>query len=446
MTPSSIPQTRTVIPRSNFHDRGPDFVRWILAQLKLELIEGDGAAMLSLGEGDRAAFAGRESVEIQLGEDQGGVADGGAESIQWGSRFGQWLLARIKSAGPALHARPSGEPLAVNDIMATMFAAYEVEGGNTHLAGCELTDHPFVRLTFAGSDNLSVTHVFVAPDGSTVSDELVRRLGLDDVVSIAEAAPRLGESALRSLVSAGRRIAIKQSTERDPDAIVAEPLAVTVIWIRHVDGHLQFTVGDASATHDFSGWAKMLSPQPFVAKGSGASTFRLAATDDGRIDAAEEVAVCEQSGRRTLRQDLVECRVTGRHVLPEFTDPCSVTGLPALKSEFAVCPQCRQRVSKAAFPGGGEQPCQACQQLSKVRKDDPRLAWLLGEHPGLDRWNRWQLSETETVYITQAASFTKRLLAVVDKETLAVRYLATGGLMNSGWAEVTGAAREELLQ
>ena len=465
MSTSSASQSHGIIPQSTFVDSNGDFVRWSFEQLGLTWSERDGICRLQLDVEDRAAFAGAEQVTLQLDDGQESAPDevsttalatepidsangNAGESARWDSRFGRWLAQRLRTAGPALHDRPTGEPLSVNDIMARMFGAYDVESGNTHLAGCELTDHPFVRLSFVASDQCRVNHVYVAPDGSSVNDELVRNLGLDQVEPIADSPPRLSDSALRALVAAGRRIAAKQSSDRNPDASVAEPLAATVIWIRHVDGHLQFTVGEASATHDFSGWAKLLTPQPFVAPGSGASTFRLSATDDGRIDATEEIAVCEQSGRRVLRQELVECIVTGQHVLPEYAETCSVMGGPALLSEFAECPHCRQRVSLAAFEGPGDTigPCQACRQLVKIRKDDPRLVWLLGEHPGLDRWNRWQLAETATVYIAQAASLTRRLLAVVDKETLAVRYLATGGLMNSGWAELSGGAREEQLR
>lgn len=418
-------------------------MRWSAAHLKLSLDETDGVAHLELPEDDREAFGGAAEISLRMGSD---AASG--EPIDGDSRFGRWLIARLKASGPTLHARPCGQPLSVNDIMARMFTAYEVDGGTTHLAGCELTDHPFLRLTFAASEKDRVNHVFVAPDGSTVNDEVVRSLGLDQVEPITESPPRLDETGLRSLVAAGRRIAAKQASQRNPVATVAEPLAITAVWIRHVDGRLQFTIGDATSTHDFSGWAKLLVPQPFTARSSGVKTFRLSATDDGRIDATDEIAVCQQSGRRVLRQDLVTCSVTGQQVLPEFTETCAVTGLPTLRAEFAKCPHCRQRVSKGALEpsGGGYGRCQACRQLTRIRKDDPRLVWVLGEHPGLDQWNRWQLAETETVYITQAASLTKRLLAVVDKETLAIRYLATGGLINTGWAEQTGEDRDELLR
>jgi hypothetical protein len=140
---------------------------------------------------------------------------------------------------------------------------------------------------------------------------------------------------------------------------------------------------------------------------------------------------------------LVECSVTGKRVLPDFTEPCPVTGLPTLRQEFDDCTQCLQRVSKAALEDG---VCTACRSLSKVSKDDPRLVWIFGEHPGLDKWNRWQLAETATVYIAQAASLMKRLLVVVDKETLAVRRVATATRLASNWVDAVDQSQIDLLR
>ena len=139
---------------------------------------------------------------------------------------------------------------------------------------------------------------------------------------------------------------------------------------------------------------------PTSARHSGVATFHLAATDDGRIDAAEQVVACQHSGRRVLRQDLVACSVTGKAVLADFTETCSVSGRPALRHEFVACSSCRQRVSKAVLAEG---ECAACRGLKKVSKDDPRIAWILSEHAGLDRWSRWQLAETRSVYVAQAS-------------------------------------------
>jgi hypothetical protein len=213
--------------------------------------------------------------------------------------------------------------------------------------------------------------------------------------------------------------------------------------VRHAEGRLQFTIGSAAAFARFSSWARLLAPPPFEAKHSGTRTFRLAATDDGRIDDAAQIAVCAQTGRRVLRQELVECSVTGKRVLPDFTEVCPVSGQRALRNEFAGCTTCRQRVSKSVLADG---VCAACRNLSKVSKDDPRLVWIFGEHPGLDRWKHWQLAETQTAYIAQASGLLNRLTVVVDKETLIIRRLARAGRMGGDWMDLDGAARDEELK
>jgi hypothetical protein len=129
-------------------------------------------------------------------------------------------------------------------------------------------------------------------------------------------------------------------------------------------------------------------------------------------------------------------------VLPDFTDVCPVSGRPALRHEFVGCTVCRQRVSKGVMAEGA---CAACHSLTKVSKDDPRLVWIFNEHAGLDRWSRWQLAESQTVYIAEAASLLKRLLIVVEKETLAVKRLAQASRLSTTWIDASEAERADLL-
>jgi hypothetical protein len=436
---SSASAIHSVVPQSAHREDAAAFARWSLAQLDVPVETSGNEAVMRVPEADRAAFAGQQRLRLPLV----GRAAAGQEPIEWDGRFGRWLRERLAERG-ALHARPRLQPMSVADVTASLFSAYQVDGGQVHLAGCQLTDHPFLRLSFAGENPSDpVHHFYVAPDGSSVSDELVPRLGLDELEPIGKLPPRLDDNALRSLVSAGKRIAAKQTAERDPGATTVEPLAVTVVWVRHAEGRLQFTIGKQTAYLPFSSWAKLLKAQPFVAKGSGASTFHLAATDDGRIDAAEQVATCEESGRRVLRQELVQCSVTGKHVLADFTETCPVSGRPALRHEFVSCTVCKQRVSKAVMEAGA---CAACRSLAKTSKDDPRLVWIFAEHPGLDRWKHWQLAETQDVYIAEATSLLKRLLIVVEKEALTVHRLATASRLSQTWIEASDAERADLLK
>jgi len=416
-------------------------VRWGLAQLQIGFSEAHGVACVQLSEEDRTAFDGQ--AEIRLPLDSSGSQEA-RESLDWDGRFGLWLRERLRAGEPTLHVRPREQPVAVRDLSDRLLSAYRVDGGQVHLAGCQLTDYSFLRLSFAAADNgrPNLRHVFVAHDGSSVSNHLVENLCLDQLDRIENQRPRIDAATLTTLIAAGHHAAAKTSTLRNPAATVVEPVLLSVIWVKHASGQLQFTIGDSSCVLPFSGWAKLIQAQPFVAEQSGASTFHLAATDDGRIDAYHEIATCDRSGRRVLREDLVICSVTGKNVLAEFTRICPVSGRPALDTEFTSCSVCRQPVSKAVLDAAG---CGACRGLVRVKKDDPRIVWICGEHPGLDRWSTWRLAETQHVYIAQASSWLKRLLVVVDKETLAVRHLATAGRLAAGWTHVAEAAQAELL-
>ena len=49
------------------------------------------------------------------------------------------------------------------------------------------------------------------------------------------------------------------------------------------------------------------------------------------------------------------------------------------------------------------------------------------------------MSETSRVYVLVATGWLHRLLVVVDKETLELRHMATGGRLSSRWSAVEPA-------
>jgi hypothetical protein len=387
---------------------------------------------IALDESDRTAFDGQAELLIALTPD----ADG--QPWDWTGRLGAWLTARLQAKGPALPTRPRDGALAVADVAQRLFGAYRVEGGGVHLAGCQLTDHPFLRLTYAPQNGLPVRHVFVAPDGSPVDRSLIEALGLDRLAAIAQRPPRIDEPALHALQAAGRKLA----AELNFGPREAEPIVAAIAWVRHAEGRLQFTIGSATAQLPFSGWASLLQPRPFQSRTSAASSFHVAATDDGRIEPADQIQACQESGRRVLRQELATCSVTGRRLLEEYTALCPVTGLPTARDAFSSCDHCLQMVSRAALAEGR---CTACRHLAAVRKDDPRLIWVFGEHRGLESWGHWRLAETAEVYVAEAASWSKRLLLVVDKDTLDVERLATAWRWASHWADVPRSGYADVL-
>ena len=74
------------------------------------------------------------------------------------------------------------------------------------------------------------------------------------------------------------------------------------------------------------------------------------------------------------------------------------------------------------------------------------MARLLGEYPKLDRWPRWKLAETASVYVVVAASMTKRLLIVLNKNDLVVLWLAKGSRFTKKWTKATDIDRATYLQ
>ena len=132
----------------------------------------------------------------------------------------------------------------------------------------------------------------------------------------------------------------------------------------------------------------------------------------------------------------MRCAVTGRRVSPELADVCPISGRRLLRTEFVRCGSCRQRVSPQVME---RNQCQACRRLKAVTKADPRMARLLHEHPTLDRWRHWRMSETSRVYVLVATGWLNRLLVVVDKESLELRHMATGGRLSAHWTAVEPA-------
>ena len=433
MSATPITVTKAQVPASNHSDSVADFVRWGLAQLGLRWEESEGRAALELAEEDRKAFQGRERIYVAM-DPTARTSD--AESIDLDGRFCSWLWKRLRGESPTASVRPIGQPAGVNEVVKRLFDAYRVESGQAHLGGCQLEDMAFLRLSFPGVDQHGepcVSHFYVAHDGTTVSDELAEKLGLLHVEPILDLPPRIGEASLNALVTSARRSAAQTCSPRDPSVRIVEPLATSLVWVKHASGKLQFTIDDSTVELPFSGWARLIEAPAYTSPETGASGFDIAATDDGRIDVASEIVVCEHSGQRVLSKDLVTCSVTGKRVLSEFTVLCPVSGLPTLKDQLQACTVCQQEVSLSILDNG---ICSGCRNLAKIRSDDPRLVWIMSEHKGLEAWPHWKLTETGSVYIAQASSLLSRLLIVVDKESLEVEHLATAGRILSSWRTV----------
>lgn len=332
----------------------------------------------------------------------------------------------LESTSDVIHIAPADQPTSVHQLTDRLFGAYTIDNGKVHLAGCQLEDQLFLRLIANCGDDLR--EIYLDAQCREVPSDQIAAMGMRQTVKLAKP-PKDAAADIRRLAEAGTRLA-RQRLGLEGSS---EPVQVAALWCKFAEGKLRFTFGEYSADLPFAGWTRMLAAPPFVCPYTGQTTFHLAATDDGRIAAAQHVQTCDETGQRVLVAELVTCSVTGRRVLATLGETCSLTGQPVLRRIMDQCLTCRQRVSPATIQRG---QCAACRRLQRVSKADPRMARLLDEHPPLDRWRRWSLAETATVYIVVATAWFKRLLVVADKESLEIKVLATGNRLTRGWRVV----------
>ncbi len=385
------------------------------------------------------------------GHEQGGAAADENEvlSAEHSSKLFRWTMKHLQAAGLAVDAAPSKQPASVHELTPRLFAEFDFPDGHIHLAGCTLEDRPIVRLTTLVGNNGNqdaLQHSYFWPSGEPVEEDLIDALHLQEVVPDAAPAGGPAPDTVRHWIA---------TAKKNIDRPGAELIAVTIVWCKYAAGKIALRVehhaGDEESGEDtaiaFEGWATLLAdgtikPPPFHCPYSGLDTYHLAATDDGRIAAAEAVGKCGETGRRMLRSELGKCAVTGQTVCSALLETCRASGERAFAQKMVECAQCDQRVSPGALKGGR---CSACRSLAPIRKDDPRMARLLDFYPHLDRWSRWKLAETQAGYVLVATSWLRQLLLVVDKQSLEVAHAATAGRFFSSWQELPSGEREELL-
>ena len=329
----------------------------------------------------------------------------------------------MSSTASTPHYAPVDQPLSVHQIAARLFPAYTVDGGALHLAGCSLEDRLFVRLDFSRDDFETVIHVDC--EGNEAGGKVVDLLGMTETAQTS-VPPDFVPDQVDRLVERGIQIAQR----RWADLGAGDLALTTLLWCRRVEGKLRFTFGEHWVDLPFSGWTRPLEPPPFVCPHSGRETFHVAVTDDGRIAAAESIEPCSESGRMVLRDDLVTCSATGRRMLPDFVVTCPVTGLPVFGPEVVACDTCHEKVSPAAVEKG---ECSACREPQPVERTDPRIVQVLERHPHLSRLGKWRISETAGVYILVGSSWVKRLLVVIEKDSLEVKRTASAGRWSGHW-------------
>jgi hypothetical protein len=338
----------------------------------------------------------------------------------------EWLVDRIHALGPAVHSAPTRQPGSAGEIAERLLPAYRIDGGRIRLSGCSLEDRAFFRIfarSPAGARPQRFVEWTIDADGRRVDDRIAAPLGLTEIGPMAGRPPELAAAALADLT----RLA-EQGASAEKGTL--ETIAATLLWCKWASGRLRIEFPRACAEIRFSDWAATLEAPAFVCPETGRHTHAIGITDDGRIAAAEEIAVCQETNRRMLRRELAQCSASGSLALAELVESCPITERPVLKRLLATCGVCGEQVSPAAIH---EAQCQACRSLAVAAPSDPRIARVLGEFPALDRWRKWRIAETASRYVLVGSSLLKRLLIVLDRSTLEPRRVATGGRLNRAW-------------
>lgn len=417
------------------------FTLWALDTLGLPAKpEGDGIYRLEIPE-DRPAFDDAHEVRFTC---QANGENGAVQPVAAGTELFDWLVGQLQGRPLPINAAPIEQPAGVAELSQQLFAAYQVDGGKVQLAGCTLADHPLLRLTYsAGTDDSSreLVHVFVDREGQIVEGDLLAELGthrlkpLDDIPRNAEA------GRLDDWIKRAEAVARQQAGSTEP------PVCTTLVWCKHCAGKLSFDFDGAGIEIPFSGWAARFvsgadKPPPYLCPLTGAESHHLAATDDGRITVASEIGVCCESGRRVLKSELQSCEESGQLALDDFVTTCPVSEKRVLRSRLTRCSVCQQEVSLSAITSGR---CTACRVPQAIGKEEPRMARILGEFPKLDRWRKWRLSETATVYVLFGSTMLRRLVVVVDRESLEPRHLLTGNRLLPNLTQVADSQWDDYL-
>lgn len=339
------------------------------------------------------------------------------------------------------HCVPASQPDSVQEIAPPILSAYTVDGGHVHLIGCHLERVPVVRIaaadmseTAAGTkEPIARYFVFDGDDsaGAEASTDLLRKLGLANVLptkrpgSVSPA--RVEEVVQRALAAA--------DISKDDVA----NWQVSIIWCKQVEGKLEFTIGSATQELAFDGWAATLKAPAYHCGVTGAETFHLAATTDGRIIAAEQLEACESSGDLLPCHELIDCDATGMRIAGHLATRCPASGATVKTEAMVECSMCHQRVSPSSL---SMERCTTCRTLAPVRRDDSRLDMILGKYPELARWQWLSLSESETAYVLVASGWWQRWLLVIDRTSGDLLHAARGRRFSGDWTPILDAHAE----
>lgn len=395
-------------------------------------VESFAAWLLEMLGGSPLANSGNKQWSVPFGGEDAGDEIVSLAAVGDSADQLAMLAKRVAARAPLSQAVARSDVQRVAEIAPSLYAPYDVPGGTVRLAGCQLENRYFVRRTFLqrGAKGPVVIHYWFWLNGEPVADELISQLGLHELAPPTRPLPEAPLVLPETLAS----------WTPPAEANELEPLLDALVGVKWAAGKLEVIHSDptpATVSIEFSGWATAfrdghVSPPAFVCPATGVRGYRFVRTADGELTVEEATGVCELTGKRYLIRDMATCVVSGVRTAKSEMVVCPVSHDWLLPQELVVCEMCRQEVSPLVIAG---HRCRACRRLEHVSADDPRIVRLTEAHPEWKTRKRWQLSETDRVYIAVADAWWQRWLIVTDKDSLETLRLAKRSPLRRRWRD-----------
>ena len=209
--------------------------------------------------------------------------------------------------------------------------------------------------------------------------------------------------------------------------------AAVAAWCKYTAGKLRFRIGEASCKVGFADWAASLTAPPITCPTTGVATFHIAAVDDGRIVAFEQIGRCQVSGVSAPNDELLHCTATGKTALAKFFGRCAATGDDILTDALIECRCCRQSVAPLQLRGDA---CLACRPLVALKPGSDELRALFAARPSLARWGRWKKAEGAAAQFFTASRWLGNLRLLFDLRTPRILWAATRTGPFGSWSEL----------
>jgi len=405
-----------------------EFALWAMSALQLRVEQtGDDYYAIYPDERHRDQFHGAQRIPFTFAESRS-PSEGVLQRITATSPLFRWMRKQLNAIGPALHSAPLRQPVSLHELEPLIVSQFTLDGVTAKITDFRLQDRPLMRLTFSATGDV-LRHRYFDGEGAEISGERLSVMQIEDLAPQVKWTSRLSDGRLSEWIDR-----CLKSAESDS----ADCLAAVVVWCKWAQGRVTFSARRQSVSHPFADWAQSLVSQQHGAPAyacplSELSSYHLAVDDQGRILPAEGIGVCSVSGKRVLQSELRRCEASGAMALPEHLETCPLSDRSVLSSQMLKCRATGLRVFQQATRAG---VCEPCSQMQTLDSEDARIARLLDRYPPLTAWNNWRGAESGRLFFATAHRSLKKLLLVVNTESMETLGAGTGMRWGPGWKPV----------